>query len=404
MRSKSLFRCAAVVSAGALLLSACGGSDDSASGADEITIGVIAPLAGAAALPEIKTGLDAVQHQINKVDGGINDVKIKFDLCESDGTPEYLINCANGFINDGVPVVYDANDVQVASAATNLKTAGIPLFGSYPAGTVTDTQEAGTSFYIGAGAGMHARATVELLKKTGGDSFSLVVPAGAASKDYVEKALRPAIEAFPAKLEVQYVDTGAVNPEVLAATALNAGPDVVGVISLPDDDCTNFFESVRSQGFDGPLVAGPCTGFVDAMGADAEGALRISRMWTVSAKQHAPENVKEQLTTYEAALKSVDGTDDLNNAWATATFGGLMTLADVLRGIDGDITSKSVTTALKGLNGAETWFFPTATCDGKQWPSAPGACSHSELFMTVQADGSLKPQDEGFTEIPIPAS
>ncbi len=41
-----------------------------------------------------------------------------------------------------------------------------------------------------------------------------------------------------------------------------------------------------------------------------------------------------------------------------------------------------------------TFLGPKVTCDGEQWPGAPGACSHEGIFFEVQEDGTLKPVNE----------
>lgn len=371
--------------------------------ANTITIGVIAPLAGQSALPEVRSGMEAVLHQVNQVQGGINGRELRYELCESDGTPEYVVTCANNFVSKGVPVVVEVSDLTAGSAAPILKSAAIPMFGAYPTGINTDTQAAPASFYMSGGAAMHAAATLQMLKETGAKRISLAVPASTQAQDYVENLLRPAIEALPAELDVQFTDPGAINSEVLAATALTSKPEVAGVISMPEADCTNFFRSLRSQGFDGPLIGGPCSEFIEELGEDATGALRLGRVWTTASKEYAPERTQQQLEAFEEAMAAVGAKSETKMYWATASFAGLMTLADIMSTMDGEVTAASLTATLQNLKDHETWLLPNATCDGQQWPGSPGACSRAELFLTVESGGGLKPIGGDFLEINLPS-
>src|SRR5688572_2224957 len=98
---KSIGR-AAIASVGVMMLVACGGEGGGGSSANDgeetLTIGVIAPLSGPSAHPASKSGVEAAQQHINDVLGGIGGRQLDFSWCESDGTPEFVVNCANRFV------------------------------------------------------------------------------------------------------------------------------------------------------------------------------------------------------------------------------------------------------------------------------------------------------------------
>jgi branched-chain amino acid transport system substrate-binding protein len=355
-----------------------------------LTIGVIAPLAGATALPAAEYGVLAAQDYINHQLGGIGGRPLELDWCKSDGTPEFLVNCANHFVEAGVPLVYDASTLAIPAAAPILKQAGIPIVGSYPASTGVEAQDYGSSFYFAGGAAMHAVGLTQSLAAVDAKTAALAVTASPQAKAYVDGLVVPMSQAQGVTTTVTLVDPGPLNAQVVATTLLSGKPDV------------NLFTALRGQGFTGTILGGNCTSFLTTMGADAEGILLQARVWSPGTYDNAPSTVQDQLDAYKAAMANVGHTDDIDESHAVAGFGGLVTLATALEKATGDIDAKSVVSTLEGLKDFPAWLLPNVTCDGNQWPKNPGVCSHSELFLEVQADGSLKPLGGDWTEISAP--
>ncbi|MEV7863787.1 ABC transporter substrate-binding protein [Streptomyces hirsutus] len=389
-------------------LAACAENGGSAGGdgGKTVTIGVVAPLAGVGALPATEYGVNAARSYINEELGGIGGRKVEFEWCKSDGTPEFIVNCANEFVRKGVPAVYDASNLALPAAVPILNQAGIPIIGSYPSAVGVDNQPRGSAFYLSGGAPMHAAGTVQLMERSGAKKVSLAVIASAQARDYVDKTLKPSAKALGVDVTAQLVETDNINARVLAATLLQGRPDTAGVISLPEEDCQNLFEALRDHGFTGTLMAGPCVmPFINDKRPDAAGALLQSRVWLPAAKPHAPAETRKQLDAYEAQMKKLGHEKAVNEPYTAAAFGGLVTLASALETVEGDIDSATVVETLKQLKDHPTWLLGPATCDGEQWPGSASTCSRSEMFLEVQKDGSLKPlSNEGFEEVTQPTS
>jgi len=129
------------------------------------------------------------------------------------------------------------------------------------------------------------------------------------------------------------------------------------------------------------------------MGADAAGAIIQPRLWVPLSYSHAPEDVQGQLDDFDAAMTEIDKGQELS-ARSLYSFALVVNMANVLKGIDGEITSDSIVDAMKSLVDFPTFAGPSVTCDGQQWPGLPSSCSREAIFFEVQADGSVKPVDD----------
>ncbi|WP_164737276.1 ABC transporter substrate-binding protein [Georgenia sp. SYP-B2076] len=398
----SVIVAAAVV---ALVVSGCAAEDDSSAGnleGDPLTIGVYAALAGTPNEPASEAAIKAVEKYVNEEKGGINGRSIQFDICRSDGTPELIITCTHRFIEDDIPVVFDAMVNVVSAAVPALSAAEIPIVGAWSNAPSVTAQPYGTSFYWNNDAHV-APSTIELIKTTGASTAALSIVDSPEAKIYFNDLLIPTGEAAGVEVIPQYATIGNINHEVLAARALTEDPDIAGVFQLPEDDCTGLLRALRGQGYEGPMISAACTSFVEEMGGEAAGTLLMARAWLPATKEHAPPDVQEEIDVLVEALAAVGEEQYTDNVRAVGVFAGLMTLANVLSDIDGEITSTSTKTQLEGLQDYPAFLQGTITCDGSAWPSVPGACSSTNLFLEVQEDGSLKPVSDGLTTVSAPS-
>ncbi|MBS44322.1 MAG: hypothetical protein CMH83_14385 [Nocardioides sp.] len=390
----------------AVALAACGdggGGDADASGGLEgeaVVIGVQSPDTGASAYPQSTYGAEAAVWYVNNELGGINGAPLEMDLCSGDGTPETGVKCANDFVAADVPVVFDAYD-QVSTGAMTpiLKSAEIPIVGTLAGQGVAESEAYPTAFYFSGPLETSALGMVKILSELGKSSASLAVNDVPSSHGYVDELVKPLGEAVGVDVEAVYADVDNINYQVLAATELSEEPDVAGVISLPEESCTGLIGALRQNGFDGTVFAGSCSQFIDELGADAAGAIIQPRLWVPLAYDNAPAEVQEQLDDFAAAMEAV-GYEDEQSARSLYSFAGIVNLANVINGIDGEITNASVSEAMQGLTDFQTFLGPEVTCDGEQWPGRPGACSHEGIFFEVQEDGTLAPVDpDGYLDL-----
>jgi branched-chain amino acid transport system substrate-binding protein len=397
---------AAVASIAALALTLAGcasgdGSSDAAGGltGEPVLVGVLAPMDGATAFPQTGYGAQAAERYINEKLGGINGRPVKIDLCAGDGSPETAVNCANQFVTENVVAVFDAYDGSVGGAVPVLTAAKIPIIGELGATAVVDSLPWGQSFYFSGPLETSALGMMTILEQIGKKNASLAVTDSPASHGYVDKLVMPAAKNLGINVTPLYAPGANSNFNVLAATELSTSPDVAGSIALPEDSCTGLFKALRQQGYKDTIFAGSCSQFIAALGPDAAGAVIQPRVWVPASKANAPAEVQQQLEDFATSMEEIDRADQ-QSARSLYSFAGMVNLANVLKGIQGEINPDTVTTAMKAVKDMPTFAGPKVTCDGQQWANRPASCSHQAIFFEVQADGSMKPVDpKGFIDL-----
>ncbi|MCW2887402.1 MAG: hypothetical protein JWL58_4264 [Streptosporangiaceae bacterium] len=403
---------AAALAALSLLGAACGSSADKPTGVkaagNPIVFGVQAPTKGAAAYPQTGYGVKAAEWYVNNVLGGVNGRPIKTNVCAGDGSPETAINCANGFVSAKVPFVLDAYDQAITGAVPILGSADIPIVGTLAGSGVADQAAYGKAFYFTGPTQVSALGSMSVLHGLGKKKIALAVNEAPTSHTYVDKLIKPIAGSLGMQFEAQYPPATGANFNVTAATQLAGKPDAAGVIALPEGGCTNLFQALRQQGFQGTIFAGSCSQFIETMGAQAAGAIVQPRLWVPLSKDHAPKEVAGQLDTFASAMKHVGYGNELS-ARSLYSFAGVVNMVNVMKTMNGQqIDSTTITTALKGLKDFKTFAGPTVTCDGKAWPGLPSSCSRQAIFFEVQKDGKLAPVNQGgYSELDpsvIPAS
>jgi branched-chain amino acid transport system substrate-binding protein len=388
-----------------LLASACTKAEGAAnSGGDlegePVVIGVQSLDTGAVAYPQNTYGAEAAEWYINNELGGIGGRPVQLDICSGDGTPETGVNCANHFVSEDAPVVFDAYDGTSVGAMTPiLAEAGIPIVGTLAGQGVAEAAEYGTAFYFSGPLETSALGMVTVLAESGASTAALAVTDAPSSHGYVDALVKPLGEELGLDVTGVYTTVDNLNYQVLAQTELASDPDVAGVIALPEDACTGLIQALRQNGFEGTMFAGSCSQFIEELGGDAAGAIVQPRLWVPRSYDNAPAEVQEELDAFATAMEAV-GHEDEQSARSLYSFAGIVNLATILAGIDGEITAESVGAAMQAVKDFKTFLGPEVTCDGQQWPGRPGACSHEAIFFEVQDDGTLAPvNEEGFTEL-----
>ncbi|MCT2583541.1 ABC transporter substrate-binding protein [Actinophytocola gossypii] len=368
---------------------------------EPIVLGVMAPTTGATAYPDTAYGAQGAEYYVNKVLGGIDGRPIKLDICGGDGSPEHAINCANSYVSKKVPAVIDAYEPALQGALPILGAAGIPLIGTLAGTGSADRVEYGAAFYYTGPTEVSALGSLTMLDSIGVKKAALAVTDAPASHTYVDEIIRPIAGELGIDVSIQYPPGNGANFSVLAATQLAEDPDSTGVIALPEDSCTELYKAIRQQGFTDTFFAGSCSKFINVLGGEAEGAATQPRLWVHAARDHAPDEVRQQLDDFQKSMDAIGHGDQLSTR-AIYAFAGVVNTAKAIGTISGDVTAASVTDAMKGLKDFPTFAGPNVTCDGKVWPGMPTACSKQAIFFEVQSDGTLKSvEEQGYVDLDL---
>jgi branched-chain amino acid transport system substrate-binding protein len=388
-----------LVGVGALVLalSACGGGGEESDSSGDLTgepvvIGVMSTDTGPIAYPQNTFGAEAAEWYVNNKLDGIGGRPLELHICSGDGSPETAVKCANEFVSDDVPVVFDAYDGQMGAMLPILKSAGIPIVATLASQGVVEAAEYGSGYYLSGPLETSALGMVKILSDLDIETGALAVTDAPTSHGYVDKLVKPLGDALGVDVTPVYVDGDNANFQVIAATELDTDPEVAGVISLPEDQCTGLIAALRQAGYDGKIFAGSCSQFIDEVGEDAAGSIVQPRLWVPKSYDHAPEAMQKDLDDFAEAMEEV-GYEDEQSARSLYSFAGVVNLSRIITDIDGEPTPETIGTAMQAVKDFQGFAGPKITCDGQQWPGRPGACSHEGIFFEVQEDGTLKPVD-----------
>jgi branched-chain amino acid transport system substrate-binding protein len=400
--------------AGALVLAlmttgvaACGGSDSSDSGASTqapsqttaaqqasgkpIAIGFLNQEKGAVAFPDFGSGARVARDYVNDELGGVGGRPLRFVECQTDGSPESSIDCANQLAEAHVAAVLEGIDLGSDAAVPVLRAAGIPLVGHTAFGTAQSVSR--DAFFFGAALPAYGIAPLQVMKDQLDASSAVYL--GSDTKlihSFVDGAIAPAARANGIDLTPLYYQ--ATNPDFSSTLtgALAQRPDVI-FTTAPDPDCIGIVKAASTLAFGGELFAGSCSAFIEADGASADGVYSSSDLWVPEAVDEAPPEKAEQIRTYVEQMRA--HAPRYVNGFAQDTFSATMDLAKVLETVRGEPTPDAVTDALRGARDVDSFMGQPFTCDGKQWTGLPSACANGIIVYQVR-DGKRAPVTEGF--------
>jgi branched-chain amino acid transport system substrate-binding protein len=397
--------------AGSLLAAACGDADGETQADDTstttgvegavgpasgepITIGFVNMEDGPLAQPAMGDAAEAARQYVNNELGGINGRPLEFDKCVTSGTPDSSAQCANQLVASDVPVALQGLDYGNVALHPILEAAGIPWVGQEPF-TSLDYQSgynfSGGQVAYALGAGIHLRDEIKPKRVT---ILSYTTPSAVAS---VDAYVRPAMEASGASVEVVNADFGAPDMSVPVGAALATDPDAI-IFFMADADCAKVVTAADQLGYDGALIAGPCGTFVKNTGAAAEGVYSLADVYSVDDLSKAPERATSDVEAYVAAMGEYAPDRDLD-LFTQFVFAGVVNLATVLRQIDGEVTSESVTAALEATDDLPSFMADTFGCAGVLTDLAPSVCAANILVMQAK-DGKLVQLSDEFIHSP----
>jgi branched-chain amino acid transport system substrate-binding protein len=210
-----------------------------------------------------------------------------------------------------------------------------------------------------------------------------------AGKDFVKNVVTPIGEG-KLGLQITPIFVDSTHPDWTAAvtTAMASHPD--GIFGqLTEADCIGMVTATSTLGFKGPVMAGSCTGYIQALGAKAVGTYISSDIFTPATKQYAPAQIQTNLGIYTAAM-AADGQSKDDEGFASAAFSSIMELAAVLKTIPSTtpITPASVKTALAGDTDSPGFLGSDLHCANHPLPTETSACRSDILVFKIVKDSN----------------
>jgi branched-chain amino acid transport system substrate-binding protein len=360
-----------------------------------IKIGFINNEGGAFSVPELRVGSEVAVDHVNNVLGGIKGRPLEVVRCNSDGSPEKSIDCANKLVEAKVALVQQGTDLGSDAILPILKDAKIPMVGHVQFGPAQMGDP--NSYFFGAAAAAYGGVSLKFYADQGAKSIAWLLPDVPSSHAFSDGILTPTAAQLKLKYKTIYYDAAAPNWSVLATTVVSDKPDVSGTIAAADGQCVAMIGALRDAGYKGSILAASCSGLYKALGEKAVGVHVDADHWNQNDAASAPADKQAEIATYVAAMKAA-GQDKLIDGNAVITFADTINLAKVLSAATGTIDGAGVTAALKATKGMDSFLGPKITCDHTAFPGN-SACHTGLLYYGIQQDGSLKAITPTFLDI-----
>lgn len=367
-----------------------------------IKFGLIDPDSSSAIpFPPVGPAATAAQWYVNKKLGGIAGHPISFVVCNSDGTPETNVNCANTFVTDGVRAVIDGIDLASSAELPILNAAHIPTIGMWAENG--GANESKTSFYFSSASQAFSVGPLEYFAKKGVKRISFESEDDADSLGYYNGNIIPLADRLGMKVSMTYwpVATGA-NWPVVASSMESTNPQLMGTAGASDGECTSLLQAIRATSYKGPILLGGCFTYITTLGAKAaQDTYSYSAAWIPQMYKNAPPVVQGQLKIYENAMKVTHGSAQTDTQAGAGVFGAIVTVADLLNsaGVKSSFTGSTITKVLRATHNYQSFLGPKITCNGKQWPNT-SACTNTLMSTTVTKTGQIEPAEpQGFIQL-----
>lgn len=350
------------------------------------------------AVPDVSTGFLAGIDYVNEVLGGVNGRPLEVVTCTVDGTPEGSIDCANQLVEAGVVLSVQGADPAADGAIPVLIEAGIAETGITALGPVQQA-DVGHSFMFATPGDVAGIASVVAMEDAGAENIRFFLGDSPRARDF-EARVAEAAEDIGVTAEVIFHAVGAADWPSLVASALSQDADAIGVPIASEADCTAMVSAAVQAGFDGPILAGNCREFVEAVGAEqTTNVYTYGNLIPADLVESAPEDDADEIRIFIERMEAA-GEGDKISGFAVPAFGMAVTLVDVLTQIEesqGDLTAESILAGFPDVSG-EKFMGGPYKCDGTAWRGTSN-CEAAVVVMKQNADGTRAIAGDGFIDL-----
>ncbi|MFZ2175055.1 MAG: ABC transporter substrate-binding protein [Rhodococcus sp. (in: high G+C Gram-positive bacteria)] len=339
-----------------MALTACGSSGGGGSGpGDPIKLGAWLPLSGPQAsggIPQ-EAGTQVFFDQLN-ADGGVNGRQVEWTSVDNAFDPQQTIQVARQLVSrDEVLAIVGANGTATSEATFPfvLEQNKVPIFGTYGGSA---------AWYDPARPGLFGTQTLYEDQALSAAQWALddgakkvtVIRNDPAAFVNVGNVATAELKKGGAEVSTIEVKLGTTDYSPFVAQIRSSAPDAVLVI-LPIQEAAAYLNEMalqkvqtRSYGYS-PTVG---NGLIDLAGANAEGFRAVSLTLPPTADDPAVEEYRQALAKFKPGMKP--------DFYSLATYGSAKAFAQILAGINGDITSESIAAAVTSSGPIETGVMP----------------------------------------------
>jgi len=410
MDHTSLSRRAAALAMILLVAAACGGDDDdgasggggggdggeTAAGTSDV-LGPEAPASGepvrigfvsdgASQVTDMQIEFDTADATVawlNEHRSGIGGRPIELVTCASETDPSRTTDCANQMVEEDVVGVVTGSLAAAESLWEPLHDAEIPVM-FYAVNAVDLLSDTASTFILtnpGSGVlGTPLSAAVE----ADVDKVTVVVIDVPAALGIYEETAPAAFGAEDIELEVVPVPPGTADMTPQMQEVVDGDPGLVQVIGN-DTFCISAFQGLQAVGYDGPIatIAQCVTDATrEAVPADFLDGMVMSATAPVGIDSPSTELYGAVVETYGDGID----TSRITGMNVFITVAGFATAAAE---VEGEVTSASVTAAIKAMPESE---LPGSgglsfQCGGAAVPATPAVCTRGSLVTTLGSTG-----------------
>ena len=348
-------RLAAVVAAASLVVAGCAGAGGSAGGTGALKIGAWYPLSGPVAASGVpsEAGASAYFDWLND-NGGINGRKVDFISVDTAFDPQQTLQAARQLVQrDGVQAIVTANGTAATEATFPfvLDQSKVPVFGTYGGSTAWYEPARDGLFGTQALYEDQARVAVSWALEEGAKNIVIVRDDPEAFAT-VDDAATATIEAGGGTADRVVAKFGSTDYGPYVSQVKSKKPDAVFLI-LPVPEAAAYLNEAALQGLDAPVYAyaPPATGALIALaGKNAEGFRAVSLTLPPTSDDPAVAEYREAMAKY-APEQEPDFYSIANFAWAKA-------FTEIVKTIEGEVNSASITEAIQSASDVETGIAP----------------------------------------------
>jgi len=365
----------------ALVLTGCGSGGNSSGAGGTIKIYQLAPIQSQiVSLPFMKTSAEAAVAAINAA-GGVNGTKLELVTCDEKWDPNEAIKCAQEAVAEKAAAVVGSLTAGGSQVMPILESAGIPYLGGNPASPIEAQSKA--SYLIDSGVPGYSALPIAAAKYMGAKKVVATM---------LDNSNVPSNEEY-LKVGDQVAGVNSVGNIIIPADAVDyslyaqrleaSGADAIMAIPAGPDQVVKIYNSLKAIGSDLKMI-GPANSFpqsaIDQAGKIADGT------WLISGIPNA-DGSNEWGKAYVAEMAKYKPGEKVIGTVGMRTWAALHLFVEVAKTVNGDVTSKTLTDALKSTTCLDFMWLKCLdySKDGPigKYPRVPAAAATTFLFEVV---------------------